>query len=131
MRVLLATRHADLRLSIELLLSEEPGVFVVGAASEALGLMALIHSSVPDIVILEWDLPGRADSSLLNEALTRDESPKFIVLTSQPNLEKLIRAGSEIAFVMKGDPPERLLAAFRNTRVQLKSAAIESQQTEE
>jgi DNA-binding NarL/FixJ family response regulator len=125
MFVLPATEHPDLRLSIELLLSEEPGVTIVGAASETEGLLALIRSSNPDIVILDWDLPGRPVARLLAEARASDSQVRFIVLCPQPEVQEQARQAGADAYVVKGSPPEQLLAVFRKTRILAKSAAGE------
>lgn len=126
MHVLLATKHPNLRLSIELLLSHEPGVAVLGAASETEGLLALIKSTSPDIVILDWDLPGRLMVDFLDEAHILAVQAKFIVLGNQPEMRRqALQAGAD-AFVVEGDPPEKLLAAFREARTQIKSTVDES-----
>jgi MFS family permease len=49
-------KQADLRLSLELLLSEQPGVEIVGVASESSGLLALIETSKPDMIVSDWEL---------------------------------------------------------------------------
>ena len=55
MKILLAVADTNLRLSLELVLSEEPSVTVAGTASEAHGLSALIKSTQPAIVLLfQW-----------------------------------------------------------------------------
>ena len=59
MNVVLAVRQAHARLALELLLNEEPGVMVVGTASETEGLLALTWIAHPDLVVLEWGLDGR------------------------------------------------------------------------
>jgi two-component system response regulator DesR len=116
MHVLLATEQADLRISLELLLDQEPGVNIIGSVSETEGLLALIRSAQPDIVILEWDLPGRPMNDLLAAARRLGHQAKFIVLGNQPQQkQKALQAGAD-AFVEKGGPPERLLAAFRELR---------------
>lgn len=122
MRVLMATEHADLRLSIELLLSEEPGITLVGAASETEGLHALINSTDPDIVILDWDLPGRPMPDLLSESHRLNARLKFILLVATLDLKDVaLHVGADTT-VVKGGPPDLLLAAFRKTREQIRAA---------
>ncbi len=116
MHVLLATEQADLRISLELLLDQEPGVNIIGSVSETEGLLALLRSAQPDIVILEWDLPSQPMNDILAAAHRLGHPAKFIVLGKQPKQkEQALQAGAA-AFVEKGGPPERLLAAFRELR---------------
>jgi len=115
MNILLAIEEAKLRLAIELLLTEEPGVKVVGEASESEGLLALINTTRPELVVLDSDLPGQSFTELLAEIRSRHIVPRLIVLDKDPaNRQQVLEAGAS-AFVVKGDPPEMLIAAFRES----------------
>jgi len=118
MRLLLAAGKANLRLSLELLLSEQPGVEIVGSASEGAGLLALIQTSEPDMILSDWDLPGRPLATLL---AGRDQSyhlPKTIILTtSNRDRQAALDAGADAA-VLKGASPDLLLSAFQELRTQ-------------
>jgi DNA-binding NarL/FixJ family response regulator len=125
MKIVLATADHNLQLSLNLSLSEEPSVSIVGATSEAESLLALIKFTRPDIVVADWDLPGRPLAELLAEARTNGEKPKWIVLgPSTTAREPALRAGAA-AFVVRGDPPEALLKAFRQTRTRFSSPPAE------
>lgn len=116
MKILLATKDATLRISLELSLSEEPSVIVAGMASEGDGLSALIKSSQPDLVIVDWDLPGRAPAKIIAKAGRGSKRVRFMVLGSSPaDHDEVLAAGAD-AFVVKGDPPDQLLATFRAIR---------------
>ena len=128
MKILLAVEDTNLRLSLELILSEEPSVTIAGTASEADGLSALIKSSHPAIVLLDWNLPGRPLSAVIAETNRRANATKFIALGPSPaDKEQALSAGAD-AFVVKGDPPEQLLAAFRALRKQIKAVPIDQTQ---
>ena len=125
MKIVLATADSNLQLSLGLSLSEEPSVTIVGVTSEAESLLALIKFTRPVIVIADWDLPGRPLAELLAEASTNGQKPRWIVLGSSAIVrEQALKVGAA-AFVVKGDPPEVLLKAFRVTRTQLSSPAEE------
>ena len=121
MKIVLATADSNLQLSLGLSLSEEPSVTIVGATSEAESLLALIKFTRPDIVVADWDLPGRPLAELLDETHTNGGKPKWIVLGPSTMVrEQALQAGAA-AFVVRGDPPKALLRAFRDTRAQLVS----------
>ena len=80
MRTLLAIEQRDLRLALELYLDQEPGVIVVGTASEAASLRALLRTARPDLLLLDWDLPGYAPPNLLMEAKRLSSPPHVILL---------------------------------------------------
>ena len=113
MQILFAIGDTDLRLSLELLLSEEPGVRIVGSASDTEGMLALVKSGCPDLVLLDWDLPGRPIQDLLGELQSLDRQLKSIVLGRRSrSKEAALRAGADV-YLTKGDPPEQLLVAIR------------------
>jgi DNA-binding NarL/FixJ family response regulator len=115
MRVLLATKQSDLRLALEVLVGEEPGVTVIGAVSETEGLRALLRITQPDLVLLDWDLPGRP-LDVLSEAHVLDQHPCFIVLGKHSDARQAVLDAGADAFVIQGDPPTDLLSVFRNIR---------------
>ena len=67
MRVVLALKDTDLRLSVELLLSEQPGIRILVAATDTQGMQALVESSKPDLLLVESDLPGEAIVDVLSK----------------------------------------------------------------
>ena len=112
MRILLAVGDTDLRLSLELLLSEEPGVIIAGSVIDASGLLALIKSSCPDLVLLDWELPKCPIQSVLDEIKSLDCQPNIIVLGRLSSSEEAaLRAGADV-YLTKGDPPEHLQVAI-------------------
>lgn len=119
MNVVLAMRHAHARLALELALRADPGVTVVGAASETEGALALARTARPDLVVLEWGLPGRPAPQVLAEAQKLAQPLRFLVLGSDPRLKQPALQAGACAFVLVGDPPELLLAAVRQARASL------------
>jgi DNA-binding NarL/FixJ family response regulator len=116
MLIVLAIENFDLRLSIELLLNEEPGVEIVGSASESEGLLALVKSSQPDMVVLSWDLPGSSGQELLEIIDAQEFRPAIIVIgDSLHEKPQALNSGAN-AFITKGDSPDLLAAAFRRLR---------------
>ena len=125
MKIVLATADTNLQLSLGLSLSEEPSVSIVGTTSEAESLLALIKFTRPDIVVADWDLPGRPISELLAEAQRDADRPQWIILGPSTRVrEEVLQAGAT-AFVVRGDPPEALLNVFRNTRALLAASTNE------
>ncbi len=106
------------------MLSEEPGVSIVGVASEEVeDLITLIRSSDPDIVILDLDLPGLSTVELLSEVQRINSRLGFIVLGSMPELKEQIILVGVSDSVVKSSPPDELLEAYRRTAGLIRSAA--------
>ena len=93
-------------------------MIVVGTASEAASLRALLRTAQPDLLLLDWDLPGYAPSSLLIEAKRLGSPPHVILLGKDLNVKQAALAAGADAFILRGDLPDELLAAVRQARLQ-------------
>jgi len=110
--ILLAIHQPDLRLAIDLLLREEPGLNVVGVARETKTLLALLRVIRSDVVLLDWALAGQPLTDVLTKICRRDDRLKTIVLgTLEDDREAILAAGAD-AFVVKGESPQQLLTAI-------------------
>ena len=116
MDIVLASKEYDLRLALEVLLREEPGVYVVGVVSSTQGLLALVETMSPDVVLLDGNLPGRPLAEVLAQVQRVEPSPKIVVLAPAARAGEAALAAGAHAFVIKGDPPEQVLAAVRGFR---------------
>ena len=96
-----------------MLLDEEPGFTVVGTITDAASLLALVETAKPDLVMLEWDLPGRSLAELLGRVQDSAWRPAIIVLGKDARTEQAALAAGADAFVLKGDPPKELLITLR------------------
>jgi two-component system response regulator DesR len=114
--VVIAIGNPSLRLALELLLSEEPGVEVVGTTSETEGLLALVRTAQPDLVVLDWQLPGRSMSDLLSLVQSMEGRPKLIILSGDARVRQHALGAGAHAFVTVGESPNHLLDAFRVLR---------------
>ena len=116
MKIVLASAHLDFRLALGILLREEPGADVVGTASEAASVRSLLRSSRPDLVILDWDLPGNSPILLLAEAKRDRCNSQVIVLGRDEGVRQEALAAGADAFVVSGDMPGDLMAAIRESQ---------------
>ena len=112
-RVIVAHSDQRVRSALRLLVREEPGLALVGESSDLPSLVAQVGQLKPDLVLLDWELPGRPAAALLLAQTTLDNKPRVIVFSARPELEEMILAAGADRFVSKGDAPEALLSAFR------------------
>lgn len=119
-RILLADDQSKVRSALRLLVEQEPGLIIVGEATEAENLLAQVEATQPDLVLLDWELPGlqtddpSTDSGQGRLSTLRTLCPglKVIALSGQPEARRAALAAGADAFVSKGDPPEQLLATI-------------------
>ena len=112
MRILLADAQPNVRYALHVLLANRPELNLAEDATDASELISLLTAEDPDMLILDWMLPGLAEVGSI--AALRDIKPNLIIiaLSSRPELgREAINAGADV-FVSKIDPPERLLTAI-------------------
>jgi len=127
MRILIADDQPKVRLGLRVLLERLSGFEVVGEVVDVEELLARAEQDCPDVVLLDWELPGMARVGAL---LGRHDEPveppgrglllalrrvcsdvAVIALSGRPEACPAALAAGAEAFVSKGDPPEQLLAA--------------------
>lgn len=112
MRILLADDQAKVRSALRLLLAEQPGVEILGEAVDTTGLLDWVRVASPDVILLDWELPGLPAATLLPMLHSCCPELRVIALSGRPEAsEAALEAGAD-AFVSKGDPPEELLVVI-------------------
>lgn len=114
MRVALADDQASVRSALRLLLEQEPDFEIVVEAADATGLLAAVVDKQPDLLLLDWELPGLPVLQLLR--LLRYEQPAInvIAMSSLPEACRDALDAGVHTFVNKSAPPQHVLAAVRN-----------------
>ena len=115
-RLVVADADQRVRSALRILLREEPGLVVVGESADLPSLVAQVRDLTPDMVLLDWELPGRPAAALLLAQTMIDRRPSVIVFSARPESEDEVLTAGADAFVSKGDPPEALLSAFRQLK---------------
>ena len=112
MRILIADRQAKVRSALRLLLEQQPGLRILGEAVDATGVLDWIKVACPDVILVGWDLPGLQVPDTLAQLRAVRPHLAIVALSGRPEAYSAAMAGGVDAFVSKGDPPERLLAAL-------------------
>lgn len=112
MRILLADDQPEVRFALRALLEQQPGLVVVGEATDAGDLLLQAKTACPDLVLLDWPLPGSAPADLL--AALRRGNPRMpvIAMSGRPETRPVALVAGAVGFVNKCDPPEQLLEAI-------------------
>lgn len=117
MQVVLAVHHRDLRLALELYLAEEPGVFLVGVATDAAGTRALTTTASPDLLLMSWNLPGCVPAAFVAEFSALPMPAGIIVLCADEASRAEALAAGAAAAISSWDPPAHLSDALAVARV--------------
>jgi DNA-binding NarL/FixJ family response regulator len=113
MRVLLADGHPAVRWALRTILAEQPGWTVIGEALTSQALLAQAQNHRPDLILLEWELPGSPLEALLAARHSLDFRARIVVLgRGSEAMEVALAAGAD-DFLSKAEDPDRFLVALR------------------
>ena len=87
MRTLVADSQARVRFALCSLLEEQSGLMVVGEARDCQELLAQAEAACPDLVLIDWDLPGMAGVDLLGALFRMCPGLHVIALSSRLEVE--------------------------------------------
>ncbi len=76
-----------------------------------LGALELLARQHPDLMLLDWELPGGRALRALRDIQAVRPGVMVVALSGRPEARWAALAAGVNAFVSKGEPPERLLAA--------------------
>jgi DNA-binding NarL/FixJ family response regulator len=116
-RIFIADADRELRLALQILFHQEPGMHVTGIAVRTEGLAAQVAASQPDVLLLDWHLPGGSMAEVLAELGRSASGPQVIVMSVNPDTEQDAMAAGADLFVAKNVPPGELLGALRSIEV--------------
>ena len=120
MRIILADHHVQPCEALRILLEEQPEFDIIGETGDAPSLLKLAESQLPDLILIDSELPGTNIENLISKLHTQDPRPTVIVLSSNfEDSRKLLKAGAD-AFVSKGDQSEWLLEILLKYENQIK-----------
>ena len=114
MRVIVADDQPEVRSALKLLLEEKPGTRVMGEVSTGFELVQQVRKNAPDLVLLDWELPGTRPQELLETLHAVCPHLSVIALSSRPQIRKAAMNAGAQDFVCKSDPPELLMSALEN-----------------
>jgi two-component system response regulator DesR len=112
MRILLADNDRRVCSALHLLLKSDRNLNVIGESADVTSLISQIEELKPDLVLLDWELPGKPDAVLIRGLHRLDATLKIIALSSRPEVEQEALCASADYFVSKVDPPESLLTVL-------------------
>jgi DNA-binding NarL/FixJ family response regulator len=112
MRVLLADNDVRVRWALRTYLREELGLDTVAEAADTAALLTEARTSPPDLILMEWDLPGQPLEGALKSLREQGLRSRVIVLSRRPECEQAAIAAGTDAFVCKAGPPGQLRDAL-------------------
>mgnify|MGYP001060507314 FL=1 len=111
--MLLAAEQPGLRWALRTALSQERCLTVVGEVSSVPGLLSLSRTVDPDLILVEWELPGHPVEALLPALHVQGHHARLVVIAREPQAREAALAAGADAFLSKADPPAQFLEELR------------------
>lgn len=109
LKILLADDDREIRSALQLLVKQHPSMQIVGEAADVDSMFAVVWATRPQLILLDWELPGGVDAALIAWLHALNPQPFILAFSSWPEAEpQAITAGAD-AFVSKGRPAAELL----------------------
>jgi DNA-binding NarL/FixJ family response regulator len=115
LRVLLADDHPAVRKGIQMILSAEPGIQIIGEAEDCQDAVEMAICLQPNVVLIDLLMPKGCGIDSIAEIRRRLPDVKIVVL-SMVSDERVVKAATEAgadAYLLKDAGEESLLQAFR------------------
>jgi DNA-binding NarL/FixJ family response regulator len=117
MRVIICDDQALIRDSLEMLLSLDKDIDVVGQAQDGAEALELVAQHQPDLVLMDLKMPGMNGIEATRRIRTHHPAVKVLVLTTYDDDEWVfdaIRAGAT-GYLLKDTPREGVIKAVKGT----------------
>ncbi len=114
-RVLVADDHALYRRGLEMVLSTEDGIEIVGEAGDGAEAIRRAEELLPDVVLMDIRMPRRSGIEACTAIKDVVPSTKIVILTisdEESDLYEAVRAGAN-GYLLKDVPGEEIAAGIR------------------
>ncbi|MEV0974225.1 response regulator transcription factor [Microtetraspora glauca] len=114
-RVVIADDESLIRTGLRVIIGAEPGLMVVGEASDGAEALSIVRETRPDVVLMDVRMPAVDGIQATRAILAGQSPPKVLVVTTFENddhVYEALRAGAS-GFLLKRARPEELVHAIR------------------
>ncbi|MDO5084315.1 MAG: response regulator transcription factor [Arachnia propionica] len=114
-RVGLVDDEAALRGAMRMLVDSDPGMVVVGEASDGAAALELARETHPDVLLMDVQMPGMGGLEAARRLGELSRGPRIIMLTVF-DLDEYVQAAlaaGVAGFLLKNSPPVEILHAIR------------------
>lgn len=115
-RVIIADDHPIFRSGISSVISGMHGVTLVGEAGDGLAAYQLIISALPDVAVLDIDMPGLTGLDVCQKVLAEKHVTRFIILTMHKE-RRFFDAAMEtgvMGYLLKDNAIDELVACINS-----------------
>lgn len=114
-RIVIADDQALVRGGIRMILETQSDLEVVGEAGDGAEAVRIVDATAPDVVLMDIRMPGTDGIEATRAITARASRARVLMLTTfdaDRYVYQALKAGAA-GFLLKDEPPERLVAAVR------------------
>jgi DNA-binding NarL/FixJ family response regulator len=114
-RVVLADDHPIFRRGLRAVLEESPQIEIVAEADDGPAAIAVVETARPDVVILDFDMPGKDGLTVARELAARRLGVKVVLLTAHKSEGLVLRVleAGPLGFVLKDSIANEIVDCVR------------------
>ena len=118
LRVVVVDDHELARESLKFMLSDAPGIEIVGEAENGLAALAACSRLLPDLVLMDVRMPGMDGLTATRELKKKHPKTSVLMLTMHDNPDYLLEAlkAGASGYVLKDAAEEDVIAAVGQVR---------------
>ena len=112
--VFVAESENHVRAALSLLIEYQPGMHLAGAVYDTEGLLAQVCRQAPDVILLDWNLPGITPRRLIRTLRECCPGTRLVATSVKPEHEQAAREWGVDGFLSKQIGPESFIAALES-----------------
>ena len=115
MKLLIVDDDQLIRKSLEISLSREPDIEVIGQAQDGAGAVEICKSTPPDVILMDINMPGMDGIAATRLIKARYPAIKIMMLTTfddRPNIQQALAAGAD-GYLVKTDKISSIAGKLR------------------
>jgi DNA-binding NarL/FixJ family response regulator len=114
-RILIADQRPKVRFGLQVLLQGQLGYPIIGFATDSHSLLCSLEELKPDILLLDWNLPGMPSAELISIIHTRHPAIRIMIMSANPDIKSTALSSGADFYINKGEAPSAFLDALHTT----------------
>jgi two-component system, NarL family, response regulator DesR len=110
--IFLADGENHVRAALNLLIKYQPDMVISGEAENAENLLAQVCADPPDVILLDWNLPGIRPQKLVQTLREFCARTMIVVVSVKPEHERAAKELELDGFILKQLPPELFITSL-------------------
>ncbi len=110
--IFIAESENHVRDALRLLIEYQPGLQVVGEADHTESLLAQVCAQPPDVILLDWNLPGIHHGRLIRTLREHCPTTQLMATSVKAEQEAVVGLFDIDGFLLKQLPPDQFISAL-------------------